>query len=199
MIRKVCLAAILVALAVPAFAKHYKAPLDANGDLDALIARHAAANNVPESLVRRVIRRESRGNPRVVYRGNYGLMQIKLATARAMGYRGGAAGLLDADTNMTYAVKYLAGAYHVAHGNPSLAVHYYAAGYYYAAKREGLIHRHAANPIGDVATAASGHKTKARAHPLTSRSFKRKISKARHEAMNVASSSNPYSGKLDQF
>ncbi len=54
-----------------------------------------------------------------------------------MGYRGTAAGLLDADTNMTYAVKYLAGAYHVADGNANRAVHYYAAGYYYAAKTKG--------------------------------------------------------------
>jgi soluble lytic murein transglycosylase-like protein len=47
-----------------------------------LIARHAAANNLPEDLVRRVIKRERR-NPRAVSQGNYGLMQIKLATARA--------------------------------------------------------------------------------------------------------------------
>jgi len=87
--------------------------------------------------VRRVIKRESGGNPRVVHKGNYGLMQIKLATARALGYGGGAAGLLDAETNMTYAVKYLAGAYRVAGGNADRAVHYYAAGYYYAAKRRG--------------------------------------------------------------
>ena len=114
------------------------ASLDANGNLDALIARHAAANNLPEDLVRRVIKRESGGNPRVVSAGNYGLMQIKLATARSMGYTGSAAGLLDADTNMTYAVKYLAGAYRVANGNTNRAVHYYAAGYYYAAKNKGM-------------------------------------------------------------
>ena len=108
------------------------------GHLDGLIARHAAANNVPEALVRRVIKRESRGNARAISRGNYGLMQIRLGTARSLGYRGGAAGLLDADTNMTYAVKYLAGAYRVAGGNPDRAVHYYAAGYYDAAKRQGV-------------------------------------------------------------
>jgi soluble lytic murein transglycosylase-like protein len=93
---------------------------------------------VPEELVRRVIRRESRGNPRAISKGNYGLMQIRLGTARAMGYRGGVAGLLDADTNMTYAVKYLAGAYQAAGGNHDRAVRYYAAGYYYVAKRKGL-------------------------------------------------------------
>jgi soluble lytic murein transglycosylase-like protein len=137
MIRKICLAALFVALAVSgASAKHLRAkPVDANGNLDGLIAKYAAANNVPEDLVRRIIKRESGGNARVVSRGNFGLMQIKLATARSMGYSGGAAGLLDAETNMNYAVKYLAGAYHVAGGNSARAVHYYAAGYYYAAKR----------------------------------------------------------------
>jgi soluble lytic murein transglycosylase-like protein len=136
MIRKICVATILIAFAASAASAKTQrgARLDANGNLDALIARHAAANNLPEDLVRRIIKRESGGNPRVVSKGNFGLMQIKLATARSMGYRGTAAGLLDADTNMTYAVKYLAGAYHVAGGNTNRAVHYYAAGYYYAAK-----------------------------------------------------------------
>jgi soluble lytic murein transglycosylase-like protein len=113
--------------------------IDGNGNgLDALISKHAAAHNVPEALVRRVIHRESRGNPRVISKGNYGLMQIRLGTARAMGYRGTAAGLLDADTNMTYAVRYLAGAYQAAGGNVDRAVRYYAGGYYYVAKRKGL-------------------------------------------------------------
>lgn len=139
MIRKICIAAIFVALAVTgASAKHLRGTrVDANGNLDGLIAKYAAANDLPEDLLRRVIRRESGGNARVVYKGNYGLMQIKLATARSMGYRGDAAGLLDADTNMAYAAKYLAGAYYVAGGNANRAVHYYAAGYYYAAKRLG--------------------------------------------------------------
>jgi soluble lytic murein transglycosylase-like protein len=132
MIRKACLVAILLAVAAPASgaqARESHARRDANGNLDALIARYAAANNVPESLVRRIIRRESRGNARAVHNGNYGLMQIRLGTARAMGYRGGVRGLLDAETNMRYAVKYLAGAYRAARGNPDRAVHYYAAGY----------------------------------------------------------------------
>ena len=142
MIRTLSLSTILVAFvaASPAYAQKQRfASLDANGNLDALIAQHAAANNVPEELIRRVIKRESGGNPRVVSAGNYGLMQIKLATARGMGYTGNAAGLLDANTNMTYAVKYLAGAYRVANGNTNLAVHYYAAGYYYAAKGKGML------------------------------------------------------------
>lgn len=152
MILKLSLATILIALAAfvsPVSAQQRQtASLDANGNLDALVASHAAANNVPESLVRRVIRRESGGNPRVVHAGNYGLMQIRLGTARAMGYHGSAAGLLDPNTNMTYAVKYLAGAYRAAGGNADRAVHYYAAGYYYAAKRKGRSNKSAHKPTG---------------------------------------------------
>ena len=91
--------------------------------------QQASANGIPTSLVDRVITRESGGNPRAVSRGNYGLMQIRLGTARAMGYGGSAAGLLDASTNMTYAVRYLAGAYRAAGGNESRAVALYARGY----------------------------------------------------------------------
>lgn len=97
---------------------------------ESMIAQHASANGVPPSLIHRVIMRESRYNPRAVSAGNYGLMQIRLGTARAMGYTGSAAGLLDAETNMTYAVRYLAGAYHAAGGNESRAVALYARGYY---------------------------------------------------------------------
>ena len=61
--------------------------------------------------------------------GASGLMQIKLATARSMGYTGSAAGLLDPDTNLTYGVRYLAGAYRAARGNHGRAVGYYASGY----------------------------------------------------------------------
>ena len=95
-----------------------------------MVAQHASANGVPSSLVHRVIMRESRYNPHAISAGNYGLMQIRLGTARAMGYSGSATGLLDAETNMTYAVRYLAGAYRAAHGNETLAVALYARGYY---------------------------------------------------------------------
>jgi soluble lytic murein transglycosylase-like protein len=96
-------------------------------------------NGVPEPLVRRVVLRESGGNPRAVGRGGaMGLMQIKGATARAMGYGGSPSGLLDPETNLTYAVRYLAGAYRVAGGNFDRAVSNYARGYYGGAKRLGL-------------------------------------------------------------
>jgi soluble lytic murein transglycosylase-like protein len=103
---------------------------------DKLIAAHASKNGVPEALVHRVVLRESRYNPRLIGRGGcIGLMQIKLATARGVGYSGSAEGLLDPETNLTYGVKYLAGAYRTAGGNADRAVGYYTTGYYYAAKR----------------------------------------------------------------
>ena len=102
---------------------------------ETMVASHAAANGVPAELVHRVIVRESRYNPHTVHRGNYGIMQIKLPTARSLGYTGTAEGLLDPETNLTYAVKYLAGAYRAANGDYNRSVAYYASGYYYAAKR----------------------------------------------------------------
>jgi len=103
-----------------------------------MAAAQASANGVPVSLVERVIKRESGGNPRAVSRGNYGLMQIRLGTARAMGFSGSAAELLDPQINMTYAVRYLAGAYRAAGGNENRAVALYASGYYYQAKAQGF-------------------------------------------------------------
>ena len=94
-----------------------------------MIAKHAAANNLPLALVHRVVKRESDYNPRCIYAGNYGLMQIRLGTARSLGYTGTVEGLLDPDTNMTYAVRYLAGAYRVAGGDEDRAVALYASGY----------------------------------------------------------------------
>jgi len=106
--------------------------------LDGMAAAQASTNGVPVSLVERVIKRESGGNPRAVSRGNYGLMQIRLGTARAMGFSGSAAELLDPQVNMTYAVRYLAGAYRAAGGNENRAVALYASGYYYQAKAQGF-------------------------------------------------------------
>lgn len=135
--KRFALAACAVLLAIPA--------AHAEGEAyRSMVERHAAAEGVPAELVHRVIMRESRYNPRAVHAGNYGMMQIKLQTARGLGYTGTAQGLLDPETNLTYAVKYLAGAYRVAGGNHNRAVAYYAGGYYYAAKRQRLRNANAA-------------------------------------------------------
>ena len=84
---------------------------------------------MPEALIRRVIAKESEGNARLVRKGNYGLMQIRLGTAREMGFTGSGSGLLDPDTNLKYAVKYLAGALRAAGGDEDRALHNYQRGY----------------------------------------------------------------------
>lgn len=132
MISRLVVGCALAACSLPATASD-------RATIDALVAQHATAHGVPESLVHRIIRRESGYNPRASSKGNLGLMQIRYATARGMGYTGPASGLLDADTNLTYAVPYLANAYKVAGGNPDRAVALYAGGYYYEAKRKGML------------------------------------------------------------
>jgi soluble lytic murein transglycosylase-like protein len=111
----------------------------AGTSLDPLIAHYASQYNVPEALVRRVIVRESGYNPAARNGPYYGLMQISHATAPGQGYRGAPGGLLDAETNLRYAVRYLAGAYVTAGGNADQAMRFYARGYYYDAKRAGLL------------------------------------------------------------
>jgi soluble lytic murein transglycosylase-like protein len=107
--------------------------------LDDLIAKYAGYYDVPEALVHRVVKRESGYNPGARNGSYYGLMQISAATARTMGYRGTPAGLLDPDTNLRFAVKYLRGAYIVGGYSQEAAVRHYARGYYYDAKRMGLL------------------------------------------------------------
>ena len=132
MISRLALGCLLTVVALPAAASE-------QASIDALVARYAKMHGVPETLVHRVIQRESGYNPRAANRGNLGLMQIRHDTARGMGYRGQASGLLEADTNLAYGVPYLANAYLVAGGNPARAISLYSRGYYYEAKRKGLL------------------------------------------------------------
>ncbi|UJW74155.1 lytic transglycosylase domain-containing protein [Rhizobium sp. SL42] len=108
--------------------------------LNALIKKYAKFYEIPEDLVHRVVKRESTYNPGAYHSGNYGLMQIRYNTAKAMGYNGEPSGLFDAETNIKYAVKYLKGAWLVADSDHDQAVRLYARGYYYDAKRKGMLH-----------------------------------------------------------
>lgn len=108
-------------------------------ELDQLIARYADYYEVPEELVRRTVKRESTFNPKARNGPYWGLMQIRHDTAKGMGYQGSASGLLDAETNLKYAVRYLRGAFLVAKGDHKLADKLYQRGYYYDAKRAGLL------------------------------------------------------------
>lgn len=107
--------------------------------LRALINQYADLYDIPVTLLHRVIIRESTHNPGARNGPYYGLMQIHPQTARTMGFRGEPRDLLDAETNLKYAGKYLRGAWLVSDGNEATAVGWYARGFYYEARRRGLL------------------------------------------------------------
>jgi len=127
----------------------------ARDNIDALIEEQARAAGVPASFVHQVVKRESNYNPNAKGGSALGLMQIKPATARGLGYQGDAAGLFDPAVNLRYGIAYLAGAYKTAKGDIARAYGYYSRGYYYAAKRLGI---EADVPDG-MTTVASGAKS----------------------------------------
>lgn len=103
-------------------------------ELRRLVNRYADHYAVPRSLVHRVIQRESDYRPEARNGPYYGLMQILPATARGMGFAGDPSDLLDAETNLRWAVKYLRGAWLLSDGDEATAVGWYARGYYYEAR-----------------------------------------------------------------
>lgn len=120
---------------------------------DLYVSRYAATNGVPVSLAHAVIRVES--NYRADARGSageVGLMQIKPATARMMGYRGSVKGLYDPETNIKYGMKYLGMAHKLGGGATCQTILKYNAGH--AARRM--------NPVssaycGKVKRSLAGH------------------------------------------
>jgi len=120
---------------------NFQPPLYANEtpELRSLINKYADLYEVPRPLLQRVIVRESKHRPNARHRSYYGLMQILPQTARGMGYKGTPEGLLDPETNLKYAVRYLRGAWLLSDGNYDTAIKWYSRGYYYEAKRRGML------------------------------------------------------------
>lgn len=147
------LVSVLAALA-PAAA--LAGPGTARDNIDALIEIQAKANKVPAAFVHRVVKRESNYNPNARGGSALGLMQIKHATARGLGYRGDAAGLYDPETNLKYGIAYLAGAYRAARGDLDQAYRYYNRGYYYVAKQLGITNTVPDDGAVPAATSATG-------------------------------------------
>lgn len=108
-------------------------------ELRVLINRWADHYEIPRELVHRQAVRESTHRPWARNGPYWGLLQILPQTARTMGHRGPASELLDPDVNLKYAGKYLKGAYLVSGGSIEGAMKWYARGYYYEAKRLGLL------------------------------------------------------------
>jgi soluble lytic murein transglycosylase-like protein len=108
-------------------------------ELRVLINKYADLYDVPRPLVHRLVIRESTHNPKARNGPYYGLMQILPATARSMGFTGQPSDLLDAETNLTYSVKYLRGAWLLSDGSYDTAVKWYSRGYWHEAKRRGML------------------------------------------------------------
>ncbi len=108
-------------------------------ELRTLINKWADHYQIPRELVHRQAVRESTHRPWARNGPYWGLLQILPQTARTMGHRGAAEELLDPDVNLKYAGKYLKGAYLVSGGSIEDAMKWYARGYYYEAKRLGLL------------------------------------------------------------
>ncbi|MGE0281787.1 MAG: lytic transglycosylase domain-containing protein [Rhizobiaceae bacterium] len=99
-----------------------------------IVSRYATSYGVPVDLAHAVISVES--NYRADARGSageIGLMQIKPATARMMGYSGSAQGLFNPETNIKFGMKYLGMAHRLGGGATCGTILRYNAGH--AAKR----------------------------------------------------------------
>jgi soluble lytic murein transglycosylase-like protein len=97
---------------------------------DAIIAKHAAQHGIAPALAHAVINIESsyRANARG-RAGEVGLMQIKPATARMMGFSGSTKALFNPETNIRYGMKYLAKAQQLGGGDLCGTILRYNAGH----------------------------------------------------------------------
>lgn len=102
----------------------------ARSEFDHLIAKYAAEEGVPLKLAHAVVMVESTYRAHVTGRaGEIGLMQLKPATARLMGYKGSAKGLYHPATNLKYGMKYLGKARRLAKGSLCGTILRYNAGH----------------------------------------------------------------------
>lgn len=96
-----------------------------------LIRAAAKKHGVPLEIAQAVVRIESNFNPRARgSHGEVGLMQIKPATARGLGYRGTTQALYDPKTNLEWGMRYLAGAHQRASGDVCGTILRYNAGHF---------------------------------------------------------------------
>jgi soluble lytic murein transglycosylase-like protein len=88
----------------------------------ATIKSMAPSYGVPTWFALRIAKVESGYNPRARGRaGEYGVFQLKCATARGIGFRGNCSGLLNASTNIRFGLKHLQLAVRGSRGNLKLA------------------------------------------------------------------------------
>ncbi|WP_026619076.1 soluble lytic murein transglycosylase-like protein [Ensifer sp. WSM1721] len=95
-----------------------------------LIQSYAKQYGVPVDLAHAIVQVESNFNSEARgSAGEIGLMQIKPATARMMGYSGSAKGLYDPETNIKFGMMYLAKAQELSDGTTCGTILKYNAGH----------------------------------------------------------------------
>jgi len=116
---------------------------------EGLIRQYADQYDVPVELAMAVVRIESNFRPTARgSAGEIGLMQIKPATAKLMGYKGRASGLYDPETNIRFGMKYLAGAHELGDGKLCRTILKYNAGH--GAKRMNPVSQRYCNKVETV-------------------------------------------------
>jgi soluble lytic murein transglycosylase-like protein len=116
---------------------------------DTIIAKYALENDVPEELAHAVVFSESTYKPDARgSAGEIGLMQLKLATARGVGYRGSAKGLYDPETNIKYGMIYLGQARKLSGGTTCGTILKYNAGH--GARRMNPISQAYCNKVSGI-------------------------------------------------
>jgi soluble lytic murein transglycosylase-like protein len=98
--------------------------------IERLIAGHAAKLQIPVDLALAVAFVESSFDPTAIGGvGEIGLMQVRLSTARQLGFRGTAEQLAEPDTNARYGATYLAEAWRLSDQRVCEALMRYRAGW----------------------------------------------------------------------
>jgi soluble lytic murein transglycosylase-like protein len=111
-----------------------------------IIERYASENGVSIQLAHAVISVESNYKASSLGKaGEVGLMQIKPATAKLMGYAGSKTGLFDPETNIKYGMKYLGKAQKLGDGTTCGTILKYNAGH--GAKRMNPISQDYCNKV----------------------------------------------------
>ena len=126
-----------------------KPDLPQNVKYTALIKSYAKQYGVPVDLAHAVVKVESNFNPKARgSAGEIGLMQIKPATARMMGYSGSSKGLYDPETNIKFGMMYLAKAHDLSGGTTCGTILKYNAGH--GAKRMNPVSKRYCGKVQDI-------------------------------------------------
>jgi soluble lytic murein transglycosylase-like protein len=79
----------------------------AESPLHEMIRAGAISHGIKPEIGLGLVDVESSFRPNASKDGNYGLMQIRLATAKAMGFRGSQSDLMKPENNIEYGMRYL--------------------------------------------------------------------------------------------